>query len=238
MLNSRDPVWNIRIKWVNCRWTRSVLLSSYKEFPWFRLYPTAAHWRCFEELSFQRSAPIPVFLLVSPHASSVLFVPLHWGVCSCVLAATQPRARMRAPREHFEDVLDLCVYFPGPVFPVRLSVITDVWSWMSGCFAPARACAGEGGGWGGEEGKGGVCEWIRAGLQTVREWEYAKLCSRKNTPHTLFADPRTHACILHAFAGVFGVENPLADIHTTPGSSVFIILPKRTIKISSVRRNL
>lgn len=66
------------------------------------------------------------------------------GVCAHMCSPLCNRAHgcQCAPWEHFEDVLDLCVYFPRPVFPVRLSVITDVWSWMSGCFAPARACVG------------------------------------------------------------------------------------------------
>lgn len=66
------------------------------------------------------------------------------------------------------------------------------------------------------------------------------LSSVQEKTHTYTLCRSTHACmyIICFCRCVFGVENPLTDMHTTPGSSVFIILPKRTIKISSVRRNL
>lgn len=50
----------------------------------------------------------------------------------------------------------------------------------------------------------------------------------------------TCARLLHASVGVCSKPPPTfyTHIHTTPGTSMFIILPKRTIKISSVQCNL
>lgn len=260
MLNSRDPVWNIRIKWVNCsywhlcdtttiecitppnvwqniqklfRCTRSLLPSSYLEFPWFRLYPTAAHWRCFEDFFPQLSAPIPVFLLVSPHAASVLFVPLHWGVCSCVFAAMQPCAwmRVRTMRAFWGCVGSLCL-LSSSCLP--RATVCHYWCLKLDVrllCTRARTCARADG-----EKVGCVSESVQDCRQCVSGSMLSSVQERKKTTH--IHSLQLHACILHAFVGVCGVENPLTDIHTTPGSSMFIILPKRTIKISSVRRNL
>lgn len=201
--------------------------------------PLKVLWRIFFP---QCSAPIPVFLLVSPHAASVLFVPLHWGVCSCVFAAMQPCARMRVRTMR---AFWGCVVISVFTFLV-LSSPCDCLSLLMfevGCQADlhARAHVLGGGGWGcvrvGKGGWWGVWVYPCRIAGTVWVGVCWALLKKKNT-HTLFAVACTCECILHAFVGMYGVENPLTGIHTTPGSSMFIILPKRTIKISSVRRNL
>lgn len=72
---------------------------------------------------------------------------------------------------------------------------------------------------------------------SVCEWEDAQLnvCKKKKEKNTLFHC----AWLLHAYIGVRSIEIPsCTHMHTTPGTSMFIILPKRTIKISSVQCNL
>ncbi len=142
------------------------------------LYYTVVDWRYFEDSVFSgtlhSSPPIMVFLLVPPHAACALFVPLHWGVCSCVpvcapvsVCACECEC---APREHFEDGLDLCVHSPTPsslcdgservcvclsaaVFDVECKPAWHVYV----CVCFSMCCADE-------MKKGGVCKWICAGL--------------------------------------------------------------------------
>lgn len=115
-----------------------------------------------------------------------------------------------AQRESFEDALELRVYSSRPCLSLaRLSVITNVWSWMSVCLACARVSADEE-------------RWSVS--KSVQDCVWVGVC------WALFKRTHTHK---H-----YAMTRMLHALCTTPGSSKFIILPKRTIKISSVQRSL
>lgn len=267
MLNSHDPVWNICIKWVNCCYWHLCDTTTIEGVTPPPLQCLTEHSEAFQIHQISVTffifgiSVIPTLPYCSP--LKVLFdfffppafcshpgVPTGVSTCrlcalcstslGCVLICARRYATVRMDASaHHESILRMC-WISVFTFLV-LSSLCDCLSLLMfevGCQAvlhPRAHVWGGGGVWGGE--RWGV--WVNpcriAGCVWVGVcWALFK----KKTTHTLFAVACTRACILHAFAGVCGVENPLTDIHTTPGSSMFIILPKRTIKISSVRRNL
>lgn len=123
------------------------------------------------------------------------------GVCAHLCSPLRNRAR---GCERHESILRMCwisvFTFPVPSFPRDcLSLLMFEVGCRAVLHPRAHVLGGGGGVWGGE--RWGV--WVNPCRIADSAWVGVcwALFKKKHT-HTLFADPRTRACILHAFAGV------------------------------------